>query len=449
MQMSETAGAESGSHAAAIIAGVLASAERLALDDKQIAAVSRLYWSSGRRPGAAEVDALGDLLSAAQFRAAIARFAGGVTAPAEMAAGSLAGMASTPLPSAAVDLDELLTTALDKRLKDRAVVEVELASKVADRLIGWSKSFAAFVALPVAALLLVLSLFGLSKFEDVRKAADRADELLSQSTTRLEQSNAKLAQAELRVRDLTERVTQRSLDVDSQLAALRATSARADAQISSLGQSVRQIETRLGGLSAQSETGNRPAGFVSRGFRVGGREERNYGPWGIDTTIAGQLTVQADFPWRDNFAGHEPGSGEFNAAWEKLGEREPDRFREAQRAYLEAHFFAPAAARLSRSCGLDVRTRSRALQDVVWSQAIWDGPAVRFATAACTTLKEQNMLDPADNGLDERLIRETYARAMNAPAGGTFFRERFQRELSRALEQLAHERVTATPPGPR
>jgi hypothetical protein len=46
-----------------------------------------------------------------------------------------------------------VAAALDKRIKHRSVVEVELASKVADRLIGWSKTFGVFVAAPVAVLL--------------------------------------------------------------------------------------------------------------------------------------------------------------------------------------------------------------------------------------------------------------------------------------------------------
>jgi hypothetical protein len=57
---------------------------------------------------------------------------------------------------------------------------------------------------PTAVLLVILSLFGFSKFEDVRKAAHHADGLLGQAQTKLSQSGSQLDSAEKKVTELVD-----------------------------------------------------------------------------------------------------------------------------------------------------------------------------------------------------------------------------------------------------
>jgi hypothetical protein len=196
---------------------------------------------------------------------------------------------------------------------------------------------------------------------------------------------------------------------------------------------VQKIETQLGGLSAQEETGNKPPGYISTGSQP---DFRSYGTWGMSAKTAGEMVAADGFPWTKEFSGLTPGSAEFDQAWRALGERETDTFREQQRKFIELRFFEPAVQNLSSACGLDVRTRSQTLQDVVWAMAVQTGPRVRWVTEACRALRDAGQLDPAAAGLDERLIRDTFQRAMASPGG-----RHYEREMRIALERLAAEQT--------
>jgi hypothetical protein len=431
-------------HATDLIGSMLAAAEVIGLDEHQVAALSRMYWNSAGRPGAKLVKEAAAHLSPEQFREAVASF---TERHVERREGTLSITENTR----PADVDALVAAALDKRIKDRAVVEVELASNVADRLIGWSKTFGIFVAAPIGVLLLILSLFGLSKFDDVRKAADRADDLLQRATARIEESNTRLATTEKRAADLTQLATERANDLDQQLGILRNANRQTQTQIATLGQTVRQIETQLGGLSAQRETGNKPPGFIYSS--PGPPKHTNYGPWGVDSSVAGEMVKADGFPWREEFSGLEPGSAEFDQAWRTLGEREKDLFRQQQEKFIESHYVEPAVRELSASCGLDVRAHSKTLQEVIWAMAISIPP--HDLIEACRKLRDAGQLDPADARLDERLIRAIYEQAKTAwlPDDRLLHDERemraaheqaqktYEREMGAALEQLAGEQT--------
>jgi hypothetical protein len=144
----------------------------------------------------------------------------------------------------------------------------------------------------------------------------------------------------------------------------------------------------------------------------------------------------------------EPGSPEFDAAWRALAEREPDRFGEEQRKYIQDIFFEPAVRNLKEACGLDVKTRSKVLQDVIWSRAVQTGPRIGRVVRVCQSLLGAGRLDPSDKTLDERLIREIYGGAIsnvendfsaNTSEIRKQVRERLEQERELALKQLATE----------
>jgi hypothetical protein len=216
--------------ASLLIESILMHVDVLALDEKQIASLSRLYWSSwGERTRAEVVSNVISTLSPEQFGAAVSHFV-------ENNGRSLAAIGTD-----SESIDAMVVSALEKLTKDKSLIEIELASKVADRPIVWAKIFGVFVAVPVAILLLILSVFGLSKFEDVRKAADRADELLKQAESRVSDGNAKLELAERKVTDLINTAKQRAQVVDDQLAVLGEKSAKTSSELSSLVQTVKGI----------------------------------------------------------------------------------------------------------------------------------------------------------------------------------------------------------------
>jgi hypothetical protein len=158
-----------------------------------------------------------------------------------------------------------------------------------------------------------------------------------------------------------------------------------------------------------------------------------YGPWGFLPSTATAFAASPDFPWREDFKGLAGGSAEFDAAWSKVGSQEPERFKEAQRAFAQEHFFDPAAKLLKSRCGLDVTTRSQTLQEVVWALAVRTGPNVRPIVQACEALHDQGNWNPADTGLDEALIRQSYG-LLIAQHGAA------NSELNEALNQLMNEK---------
>jgi hypothetical protein len=250
--------------------------------------------------------------------------------------------------------------------------------------------------------LVILSLLGFAKFDDVRKAADRADELLRQAQTRLSESSSQLDSVEKKVAELVNRINERTAAVERQVASLQEGTAANSQQIARAQSSIQRIESQLGGFAAQVETGNAGAGAIFEPSTG-----NVYGPWGISQRAASELVDQPDFPWREDFKGLAAGSPEFDAAWSRVGRQEPERFKEAQRSSLQTHFFDPAARLLKSKCGLDVTTRSRTFQEVVWELAI-EGRAVQPIAEACQTLRDKGNWHLADPNFDAVLILEIY-----------------------------------------
>src|SRR5438876_4931820 len=71
--------------------------------------------------------------------------------------------------------------------KDQKLVEWETSQAVVERVHGWAKLFAYFIAIPVAVLLLVLGIAGVKTYEDFKGLVHRAEE---QVKPRLEQAKA-------------------------------------------------------------------------------------------------------------------------------------------------------------------------------------------------------------------------------------------------------------------
>jgi F0F1-type ATP synthase membrane subunit b/b' len=384
------AGAGSSRRAKQLIGCALSHADELRLEERQIVALNRLYWSAGNmRSDPDLVSEVGSLLSPEQFRTAVGRFA------------ELSDATTVSSTTDGDTVDSLIASALESRFKDRSIVEVEVATAIAERLIGWSKAFGIFVAAPMAVLLVILGLFGFAKFDDVRKAADRADELLGQAQTKLSQSSSQLDSAEKKVEELIDRANRRAAAVERQLASLQESTAANSQQIAKTQSVIQRIESQLGGFAAQAETGNKPAGDISESSMG-----KAYGPWAMMEGVASELVSQPDFPWREDFRGLAGGSPGFDAAWRRVGSQEPERFKEAQRSYIQTHYFDPAVKLLKSECDLDVTARSRTFQELVWLLVMDVGrPSL---VQACRTLHDKGNWNLADRNFEEVLIRAIY-----------------------------------------
>ena len=204
----------------------------------------------------------------------------------------------------------------------------------------------------------------------------------------------------------------------------------------------------LGELSAKYETGGRGPGTVSTG--AGDPGGVSYGSYQMASKMgtATRFVTQPGFPWLADFQNLKAGSAPFTACWKRIATAETDAFQRAQHAFIKKSHYDLLAAKILNDDGLDVNTRCRALQDVIWSVAVQHGgatPIVHRALANCS-------LPQTDPGYDEQVIRAIYAERGRKKADGTlaYFSKsapsvqkgvarRFRDELQDALAMLAKE----------
>ncbi len=208
----------------------------------------------------------------------------------------------------------------------------------------------------------------------------------------------------------------------------------------------------LGQLSSRYETGGRGPGTVSTGSGDAGGV--SYGSYQMTSVPNGgtvaRFVADSEFPFRDRFAGLAPGSGPFTAAWKALAAEQPEAFHAAQHDFIRWTHFDPMVAALREATGVDVSTRSPALQDCCWSTAVQHGPRNSIARGVCEALRAAGAPRPDDgDAYDEAVIRAIYAeRGRRRPDGmlAHFSRnslavqagvtKRFERELRDALAML-------------
>lgn len=208
------------------------------------------------------------------------------------------------------------------------------------------------------------------------------------------------------------------------------------------------IADELGSLSAKYETGGRGPGVVSSG--AGDPGGVSYGSYQMATkmgTVA-RFIGQAGFPWAADFQGLTPGTAQFTTVWKKIAADQTSAFQSAQHAFIKATHYDLLCAKIQNDDNVDINTRSRAVQDVIWSTAVQHGGATPIVHRAIATLS-CNCSDPA---YDKQLICAIYAeRGRKTPEGSLAYfsrsspsvqagvAKRFQNEQQDALNMLAKE----------
>lgn len=204
----------------------------------------------------------------------------------------------------------------------------------------------------------------------------------------------------------------------------------------------------LGSLSAKYETGGRGPGTVSTG--AGDPGGVSYGSYQMASKmgVPQKFVKQDGFPWLTDFQNLTAGSAEFTACWKRIAASDVDAFQKCQHAYIKQTHYDLLVAKILNDDQLDVNTRSRALQDVVWSTAVQHGGNTSMVHKALANVRCAR-IDPA---FDEQLIRAIYAERGRKKADGNlvYFSKsspnvqkgvanRFQNELNDALAMLAKE----------
>src|SRR5215212_10933964 len=133
------------------------------------------------------------------------------------------------------------------------------------------------------------------------------------------------------------------------------------------------IADALGTLSAKYETGGRGPGTVSTG--AGDPGGVSYGSYQMASKmgVPQKFVKQTGFQWLADFQSLSAGTAEFTACWKRIATNEPDAFQKCQHEYIKKTHYDLLAAKILNDDRLDVNTRSRALQDVVWSTAVQHG----------------------------------------------------------------------------
>ena len=204
----------------------------------------------------------------------------------------------------------------------------------------------------------------------------------------------------------------------------------------------------LGQLSAKYETGGRGPGTVSTG--AGDPGGVSYGSYQMATKMGtvSRFVTQAGFRWASNFSNLAAGTASFTAMWKKIAAEETDAFQAAQHEFIKKTHYDLLAAKILTDDSLDVNSRSRAVQDAVWSTAVQHGGATPIVHRACGNVN----CPKTDPKYDELLIRAIYAeRGRKKPDGNLAYfsrsspnvqagvSNRFKNELQDALAMLAKE----------
>ena len=204
----------------------------------------------------------------------------------------------------------------------------------------------------------------------------------------------------------------------------------------------------LGALSAKYETGGRGPGTVSTG--AGDPGGVSYGSYQMATkmgTVA-RFIAQAGFPWSKDFQGLAPGTAQFTAVWKRIAANQTDDFQHAQHSFIKATHYDLLCAKVLADNKVDINSRSRAVQDVIWSTAVQHGGATPIIGRAIANLSCA-LTDPT---YDKQLICAIYAErgrkkpdgtlayfSKSAPSVQAGVSRRFRDEQVDALAMLAKE----------
>lgn len=192
----------------------------------------------------------------------------------------------------------------------------------------------------------------------------------------------------------------------------------------------------LGWLSAKYESGT-DTGAISGG--QGDLGGKSYGSFQLASNT-GSLQGFVNFLASNNptlynsLAGLTLGSSDFDSAWKYLASHNKDQFQLAQQAFIKKEFYNPAESSILNKLGIDINSRSSALQDVLFSTAVQHG-----AGGALSVFRNAGInASMSDKDIINRIYDER-----GANGGEKYFSGNSSAVIAGVLNRFANERQDA------
>ena len=199
----------------------------------------------------------------------------------------------------------------------------------------------------------------------------------------------------------------------------------------------------LGGLSAKYESNGDP-GSIGHDSTGG----YSYGEYQIATKTGTMNNFLTNLQTTDPAAaarlqaaggvdGATSGSSDFQTAWKNEASTNPQ-FAQDQQSFIQSTHYDVAVANIQNQTGLDINSRSLAVQDAVWSTAVQNGPNSGVFTQA---FAGQNVNQMSDADIINSIYNERGA--TNSDGSLKYFSSSSQNVQNSVSNRFTNERQTA------
>lgn len=137
-----------------------------------------------------------------------------------------------------------------------------------------------------------------------------------------------------------------------------------------------------------------------------------------------------------SLARYSPGTSGFNSAWKALANNYGTRFNNLQHGFIKQSHYSPVVSKVKSGIGLDVNSRSSALQNVVWSMGVQHGSGGAYnifrAAGITASMSDRQIIERLYN---ERMkVSKYFSRSSSSIRQSVY--NRFVREKADALKML-------------
>lgn len=198
-------------------------------------------------------------------------------------------------------------------------------------------------------------------------------------------------------------------------------------------------DVKLGALSAKYESGRRGPETVSSG--KGDPGGVSYGTYQLASKLGNADRFVLQY-YRNVFENLKGGTSEFTEVWKATVAKDPKAFHRNEHEFIKRTHFDPQCKLIESKLSIDLRKRSAALRDVIWSCAVHHGPNTKIVVNAARDTKS-----------DAEWIAAIYAERGRVDSQGklVYFQKisddlkpsllnRFREELKDALKMLESEK---------